>query len=70
MKDLKAISIKGRMAYVICLFERVLIHHNYNKQNWTKVFVKLWEYTSAEYLVDWMYEFAEYLPLSKKRFDK
>lgn len=64
MKNLEIISIRGRMAYVICLFERMLIHYNYNKQNWTKVLEKLWEYTSVEYLDDWMYEFAEYLPES------
>lgn len=64
MKDLEAISIRGRMAYVICLFERVLIYYNYDKQDWVKVLEKLWEYTSVEYLDDWMYEFAEYLPES------
>lgn len=62
MEYLKAISIRGRMAYVICLFERVLIHYNYDKQEWVKVLEKLWEYTYVEYLDDWMYEFAEYLP--------
>lgn len=64
MKDLEAISIRGRMAYVICQFERVLIYYNYDKQDWIKVLEKLWEYTSVEYLDDWMYEFAEYLPES------
>lgn len=64
MKDLEVISIRGRMAYVICLFERVIIYYNYDKQDWVKVLEKLWEYTSVEYLDDWMYEFAEYLPES------
>ena len=62
MEYLETISIRGRMAYVICLFERVLIHYNYDKQDWVKVLEKLWEYTYVEYLDDWMYEFAEYLP--------
>lgn len=62
MKSLEKISIRGRMAYAICLFERLLLHYKCDKQDWIRILEKLWAYTSVEYLDDWMYEFAEWLP--------
>lgn len=62
MMSLEKISIRGRMAYAICLFERLLLYYKCNKQDWIWILEKLWAYTSVEYLDDWMYEFAEWLP--------
>lgn len=62
MKSVEKISIRGRMAYAICLFERLLLYYKCNKQDWICILEKLWVYTSVEYLDDWMYEFAEWLP--------
>lgn len=62
MDSLINISIRGRMAYGICLFERLLLHYKCEKQDWTGLLEKLWMYTSMEYLDDWMYEFSEWLP--------
>lgn len=64
MKSLEKISIRGRMAYAICLFERLLLYYKCDKQDWVEILEKLWAYTSVEYLDDWMYEFAEWLPES------
>lgn len=62
MDSLINISIRGRMAYGICLFERLLLHYKCEKQDWTGLLEKLWMYTSMQYLDDWMYEFSEWLP--------
>lgn len=62
MDILEKISIRGRMAYAICLFERLLLHYKCGKQEWGWLLEKLWTYTSIEYLDDWMYELAEYMP--------
>lgn len=62
MDDLRDISIRGRMAYLICSFEKLLQYYNCNIEEWRIVLEKLWMYTSIDYLDDWMYEFAEYLP--------
>ncbi len=62
MEMLKDISIRGRMAYLICSFERLLIHTGINIEEWEMVLDKLWAYTSVDYIDDWMYELAEYMP--------
>lgn len=62
METMKVISIRGRMAYVICLFERLLLYFKYDKKEWTEVLKKLWTYTDVEYFDEWIYEVAEYLP--------
>lgn len=59
---IKNISIRGRVAYLICLFERLLLYYKCDKEEWKIVLEKLWAYTDAEYLDEWIYEFAEYLP--------
>ena len=64
VETLKHISIRGRMAYLICSFEKLLLHYNCDKEGGRIVLEKLWAYTSAEYLDDWMYEVAEYMPNS------
>lgn len=64
MEILKNISIRGRMAYLICLFERLLLYYNYDKDEWRNILEKLWKYTSIELLDDWMYKIAEYMPNS------
>lgn len=52
------------MAYLICLFEELLLYYNCNKDEWRWVLEKLWTYTNIQYLDDWMYELAEYMPNS------
>jgi len=64
MDHLKDISIRGRIAYLICSFERLLLHYNCNQEEWRIVLEKLWAYTSIECIDDWMYEVAEYMPNS------
>ncbi|WP_029067527.1 hypothetical protein [Lachnobacterium bovis] len=58
------ISIRGRMAYMICSFEKLLLYYECNKEEWKGLLEKLWKYTSTEFLDDWMYEIAEYMPES------
>lgn len=62
MKEFENISIRGRMAYLLCLFERTLTFYKYEKDDWNWILDKLWQYTSIQYIDDWMYEIAEYLP--------
>ncbi len=64
MEELKNISIRGRMAYLISSFENVLLHYNCNKEEWRWLLEKLWSYTKIQYIDDWMYELAEYMPNS------
>lgn len=64
MEVLKNISIRGRMAYLICLFENLLLYYNCNKEEWKWILEKLWSYTKVQYLDDWLYELAEYMPNS------
>lgn len=40
MKTLKDISIRGRMAYLICLFENLLLYYNCNKEEGHLLFSK------------------------------
>ena len=61
MEELKNISIRGRMAYLISSFENVLLHYNCNKEEWRWLLEKLWSYTKIQYIDDWMYELAEYI---------
>ncbi|MBO4997319.1 MAG: hypothetical protein J6D02_04905 [Lachnospira sp.] len=58
----KNISIIGRVAYLICLFERLLLYYKCDKEEWKIVLEKLWSVTTVQYMDEWMYEFAEYLP--------
>lgn len=62
MEKLKYVSIRGRVAYLICLFERLLLYYKCGKEEWCLVLEKLWKYTNTQYLDDWMYELAEYMP--------
>lgn len=62
IERLKDISVRGRMAYLICSFERLLLYYHCNKEEWKMVLEKLWAYTNIEYIDDWMYELAEYMP--------
>ena len=64
MEEFENISIRGRMAYLLCSFENLLLHFGCNKEEWKFVLEKLWTYTTIEYLDDWMYEIAEYMPNS------
>lgn len=64
MDDLTKISIRGRMAYLLCVFENILVFFKCEKKDWNWILDKLWQYTSIEYLDDWMYEIAEYMPES------
>ena len=60
--ELKKISIRGRVAYGIACFERALIFYHCKNNVWIDVIKKLWDYTSIEYIDDWYYEMAEYIP--------
>ena len=64
MYEFQNISIRGRMAYLLCSFKKLLIYYNCNIDDWNIILEKLWKYTSVEYIDDWMYEVAEYLPNS------
>lgn len=64
MENFKSISIRGRMAYLICSFEQLLLYHNCEKEKWVNILQKLWSYTNVQYLDDWLYELAEYMPNS------
>lgn len=64
MEDFKNISIRGRMAYLICSFEKLLLYYNCDIDEWRWILEKLWTYTNIKYLDDWMYETAEYMPNS------
>lgn len=61
---IKNISIRGRVAFLISLFENLLLYYNYNKEEWKEIIEKLWLYTKIKYLDDWMYEVSEYMPNS------
>lgn len=63
-EELKNISIRGRIAYLVMSFENLLLYFECDKDEWKLVLEKLWAYTQVEYLDDWMYEIAEYLPSS------
>ena len=62
MEILEKISIRGRVAYTICLFEQILEYYKCKGQEWKIVLEKLWTYTNIDFLDDWMYELAEYMP--------
>lgn len=62
--NFKEISVRGRMAYLLCIFENILIFFNCEKKDWSWILEKLWKYTCIEYLDDWFYEIAEYMPES------
>ena len=64
MEILKNISIRGRVAYLICSFEQLLLYYNCDKAEWMGILQKLWTYTNVQYLDDWLYELAEYMPNS------
>ena len=61
---LKVVSIRGRIAYLICMFVQILESLDYNVEDWKIILDVLCEYTSNEWLDDWLYKMAEYLPKS------
>ena len=64
MHAFKNISIRGRMAYLLCSFKKLLKYYNCSIDDWKIILEKLWKFTSVKYFDDWMYEIAEYLPNS------
>lgn len=62
MNEFENISIRGRMAYLLCSLKKLLIYYNYKIDDWELILEKLWKFTIVEYIDDWMYEMAEYLP--------
>lgn len=56
--NFRQISVRGRMAYLLCIFENLLIYFKCDKEDWKWILEKLWQYTNIEYLDDWMYEIA------------
>lgn len=61
-KRFKTISVRGRVSYGICCLEKVLIYYKCSLEKWKWILEKLWQYTDIEYLDDWYYEIAEFLP--------
>ncbi len=62
MDDFKDVSIKGRVAYLLCSLEKLLICHNAKPGDWEWILEKLWQYTASNRLDDWMLMAAELLP--------
>ncbi len=62
MDDFENISIRGRVAYLLCSLEKLLIHHNAEPDDWNWVLEKLWTYTELEWLDDWMFMASAMLP--------
>ena len=62
MERISEISIRGRIAYLISLFVRMLESLNHNVDDWEIIINVLCEYTSNELLDDWLYKMAEYMP--------
>lgn len=58
----KMILVRGRVSYGICCLEKVLIYYKCSLEKWKWILEKLWKYTDIEYLDDWYYEMAEFLP--------
>ena len=62
MKEFEKISIRGRMAYLLCMLEKLLLYYGCKKDEWSWVMKKFWNYTSVQYFDDWIYEISEYMP--------
>ena len=45
-KDLKKISIRGRVAFGICCLENAMEKYKINGQGWNLLLEKLWSFTS------------------------
>ncbi len=61
-KDLSKISIRGRMAYSISLFENLLVLLEHKTNDWTSFLEIAWSFTSSENFDEWSDLFVEYLP--------
>lgn len=61
-QNFEDISIKGRVAYGINCLENAINHYNYGKEKWQFVLGQLWKFTDIEYLDDWYYQTAEFMP--------
>lgn len=64
MGKIHEISIRGRIAYLISLFVRMLESLGHSVDDWKIIINVLCEYTSDVPLDDWLYKMAEYLPKS------
>ncbi len=62
MDDFKNISIRGRVAYLLCSLEKLLVHHSAKTGDWEWILGKLWQYTDMEWLDDWADVATELLP--------
>ncbi len=62
MEKFEDISMRGRIAYIICLFERLLLYYQCNIDEWKTTLEFLWSFTEAEFVDEWWYELVEYLP--------
>lgn len=60
--DFTHISIKGRMAFAICCFEKALIHFNCRENDWSLVLENMWAYTILDCFDDWRDSMTESLP--------
>ncbi len=60
------------MAYLLCSFEKMLLHFNCNKNEWKWFLDILWNFTCVECIEDWVYQVAEMLPESilEDKFDE
>ena len=62
MEEFEGISIRGRMAYMLCMFENVLLYYRVEKKEWRWILERLWQFTTVQFVDDWLYEIAEFMP--------
>ena len=58
----KNISNRGRVAFLILCFERVLKRKEYSMTSWAWILSNLWSYTDCEFFDDWFELMAELKP--------
>ena len=56
------ISIRGRVAYLVCSLARMIASCGYNVEDWKLILDVLSELTTRDILDEWLYKTAEYLP--------
>lgn len=62
MQEFEMISIRGRMAYILCSFEKLLLYYGCEKEDWSWILDKLWDFTSVKEIDEWCYLVGEMLP--------
>ncbi len=62
MKEFRNVSIRGRVAYMLCALEKLLLYHQDKRDDWAWILEKFWAYTDAEWLDEWQDVAVEFLP--------